>query len=68
MPGVVLIDQLSQAKSASHARRTSADNDHVGRHDRMVHLGERLAENQHRLSIRRAEIRLGEGKLYLKRV
>jgi hypothetical protein len=47
MFGVVLVDELRQAKRASHSRRASADDDYVGFHLGAVDVLEGSAESQH---------------------
>ena len=47
MLGVVLVDELRQPQSASHARGAAADDDDVGLHLRAIDAFERFAENEH---------------------
>ena len=47
MRGVVRVDQLRQAQRAGHARRSAADDDHIGRHLRAFDAFDRFAEDQH---------------------
>jgi hypothetical protein len=44
---IVRVDELGEAQGASHAGRTSADNDNVSGHLWAINAGERFAENQH---------------------
>ena len=47
MMRVVLVDQLREAQSAGHASGPAADDDHVGRHLRMLDVRERLTKDKH---------------------
>ncbi len=46
MAHVVIVDQLRKPQRAGHARRAAADNDHIGRHFRMLDVRNRLAKDQ----------------------
>jgi hypothetical protein len=61
MLGVVLVDELRQAKRASHSRRASADDDNVGFHLWAVDVLEGLPKDEiHRFI---AEICLMKGRV-----
>ncbi|MGC2560037.1 MAG: hypothetical protein WA389_14500, partial [Terriglobales bacterium] len=47
MLGIVNVDELRKAQSASHASRAAADNDNVSGHFGVLDVRERFAEDQH---------------------
>ena len=53
--GIVLVNELRQAQGTGHAGRASADNDHIGFHDRAFNIRERFTKNNHQANSRRRE-------------
>ena len=47
MAPIVIVDQLREAESTGHTRRSAAHDDDIGGHLGVVDVGERFAKDEH---------------------